>query len=160
MDISNISRSSLQRPDPTQMRQQLFTKADTDSSGTITKQELTDAISSMPKPPGGNASEVDTMFSKMDTDGSGDVTEAEHDSFLDARAADRAGPPPAREGFEGSTDTLKSLLAALQKESDETTSVDDLLARLVAFLKDETSGYSADGAAPSSETKSLFETDA
>ncbi|MBE2215957.1 MAG: EF-hand domain-containing protein [Opitutaceae bacterium] len=171
MEISGLSLSSLslQRPDPAQMRAQLFKKTDADSSGTITKQELTDAIANIPKPSGGTgdeAPEVEQMFSAMDTDANGEVTEAEHTSFLEQVDAQRGGqrppPPPSggAGGFEGSTDMLSSLLSALQDSAnDEETSTDvsALIQKLVDSLKERASSYNADGTS-NAEAKSLFET--
>jgi Ca2+-binding EF-hand superfamily protein len=165
MEISSSSASlqRLQPPDLAQMREKLFKKTDADGSGSITKEELSDAIASMPKPPGGGEGpDADKMFTRMDVDGNGEVTQEEHDSALEQMDAQRK-PPPAG-GLEGSAEALQNLLTALQDEdsggtSTTSTELEELLQKLIERLNQDSS-YAADGSKNRGGTNNLFETSA
>jgi Ca2+-binding EF-hand superfamily protein len=164
MEISSSSASlqRLQPPDLAQMREKLFKKTDADGSGSITKEELSDAIASMPKPPGGGEGpDADEMFTRMDADGNGEVTQEEHDTALEQMDAGRK-PPPAG-GLEGSAEALQNLLQALQGDeagdSTTTTDLEQLLQKLIERLNED-SPYAADGSKNRGGTNNLFETSA
>lgn len=173
--LMNISSTGGQRPDFAQMREQLFKKTDADSSGSITQEEFTTALSSRPSRPGGSSESepsAEEVFAAMDTDSSGEVTETEHTAYLESVEAARAesgeamggpgGPPPPPDGggdFAGSTDSLKSLLESLSSDSEDgtiTLSEDqqELVQSLLEKLQEKT-GYTATGST-STTTSSLF----
>jgi len=107
MSISSISSGSnmmmkgimgTQRPDPTKMADQLFSKLDTKKQGYLEKGDLQAALDNVSKNDksisSGNAPSVDEMFSKMDSDGNGKVTKAEMSASFENMAAQLDGPFP------------------------------------------------------------------
>lgn len=107
MSISNISSGSsmmmkgmmgTQRPDPSKMADQLFSKLDTKGQGYVEKGDLQAALDNVSKIENsfssGNAPSVDDMFSKMDSDGNGKVTKAEMSASFENMAAQLDGPFP------------------------------------------------------------------
>ncbi len=61
------------------MKQELFGKADADSSGGLSKTELSDFLS---KGPNGDSMDTDVAFASFDSDGDGSVTQDEMDSGM------------------------------------------------------------------------------
>jgi len=137
MSISSISSSFPQRPDMAEMRQKLFSTADTDGSGSLSKDELGTGMQAMRKqqpPPGGmgggpggpggaggakgskEAKSVDDIFTEMDTDGSGEVSEEEMTAFDEAREAEMSSRSSS---FLNSTDFLQNLLTQLGGDDEE-----------------------------------------
>lgn len=172
MSITSLSLNSFQRPDPAEMRQKMFKEADTDGSGSISKDELKTMMANAPKPPDGvqKTESADDLFAKIDTNGDGEISEAENDTFLTARDAERAAQMGAA-SFNGSTDLVKSLLDALKQSDDEesssssSTSVqssdtqdakDKLIAALLDQLRQQNNQYTATGSTASSSSANLF----
>ncbi len=109
--ISNISSSSvysgIQRPDPAQIANQMFSNIDTTGKGYIDKKDLQvafDKTSSNGMP--GNASSVDEVFTKLDGNGDGKITKQEmtdgvtklvdqlNSQLRSSQASGKSGPPP------------------------------------------------------------------
>lgn len=65
-------------PDPTKLAETLFKKADADSSGSITKDELTQALSSK----NDKSSKIDDLFKAADTDGDGSISQSDLETAL------------------------------------------------------------------------------
>lgn len=67
-------------PDPSQIAQKLFEKADTNGDGKVTKDELTAAL---PKRDGQQSSSaIDDLFKNADTDGDGTISQADLQTAL------------------------------------------------------------------------------
>lgn len=183
MNIGNISLGAMQRPDPAEMRQKMYQTADTDESGTITKDEFTTAMANRPAPPPGGmkggargagqteeAPSAEDIFSEMDADGSGEVTEDEMKAFDEARQAERE---QKRADFTGSTEFFQKILQQLgnTEDSEESTSSagstsstastrDEVIAELIKrlqTLQSQSATYSANGTS-STESAGLFST--
>jgi hypothetical protein len=177
MSISSVSSfSSMQRPDPAQMRAKLFLQADTDGNGTISKDEWKIAMKNAPQPPdapeGVSAPSADEMFAKIDSDGDGEITKTEMAAADQAREEEmkaRSGQGGAGivGGFAGSTDLMQGLLDALKADdstSASATSVSantetakqEALKALLAHLQEKKQSYMANGANQSASGTSLF----
>lgn len=72
-----------QRPNPTQMAENLFSQIDTSSQGYIEKADLQAALD---KTSSGSSSSVDDLFTKLDSDSDGKVTKQEFSDVLTALA--------------------------------------------------------------------------
>lgn len=72
-----------QRPNPTQMAENLFSQIDTSSQGYIEKADLQAALD---KTASGSSSSVDDLFTKLDSDSDGKVTKQEFSDVLTALA--------------------------------------------------------------------------
>ncbi|MDK9719845.1 MAG: EF-hand domain-containing protein [Rhodospirillales bacterium] len=105
-----------------QLREQMFAKADSDSSGALSLEEFSAIGQNLP---GGNndSSKVQSRFSELDTDGSGDLSDAELE-------AGKPSMPP---------DMAQSLLSL--QESNSGTSLTDLFSTADA---DASGGLSVD----------------
>lgn len=105
-----------------QLREQMFSKADSDSSGALSLEEFSAIGQNLP---GGNndSSKVQSRFSELDTDGSGDLSDAELE-------AGKPSMPP---------DMAQSLLSL--QESNSGTSLTDLFSTADA---DASGGLSVD----------------
>lgn len=115
MSIGSINSSSssmmmsgmkgMQRPDPSKMADQLFSKLDTKGQGYIEKGDLQAALDKVSK--GGNSNNtnestsVDDMFSTMDSDGNGKVTKEEMSATFEKMASQMDGPLPRMRLQEG-----------------------------------------------------------
>lgn len=176
MNLTSVSLNNLQRPDPAQMREKLFKQADTDNSGTISKDEWKTATQNAPKPPnapdGSSAPSADEMFAKIDTDGDGQITKTEMEAADKAReeemkTKDTQMGAGSTNGFSGSADLMKNLLETLQKADDSSASIassdaeatkQKLIKELLAQLQEKNGQYSAAWAAKSNSSVSLFST--
>lgn len=72
-----------QRPNPTQMAENLFSRIDTSSQGYIEKADLQAALD---KAAAGSSSSVDDLFTKLDSDSDGKVTKQEFSDVLTSLA--------------------------------------------------------------------------
>jgi hypothetical protein len=107
MEISGIG-SSL---DSTQMAQNFFKKADSNSDGSIDKAELKTMLSNGPG--GGKAAgNIDKIFAEVDTNSDGKIDETENAAQMNKMAAKGGGNPPAgapsSPGGSASTDNTSS----------------------------------------------------
>lgn len=177
MNISSLSSSAMQRPDPSEMREKLFKTGDSDGNGSLNKTELTTAMANAPKPPMGGmkgpppsgeskeAKSVDDIFAEMDADSDGEISTDEMTAFDEARETERQSQRQA--GFTGSTDFLKTLLSQLDENSDDASSGvslsnisssddqdarDTLIAKLIKKLQQQSSTYQMDGTTQSDVT--------
>lgn len=114
MSISSINSGSssimsgmkgMQRPDPSKMADQLFSKLDTKGQGYIEKGDLQAALDKVSKADGSNSTSnspsVDEMFTKMDSDGNGKVTKEEMSATFEKMASQMDGPFPRMRLQEG-----------------------------------------------------------
>jgi Ca2+-binding EF-hand superfamily protein len=113
----------MQRPDPSKMAENLFSRLDTKGQGYIEKSDLQSALEQLSSSgDSGSSASVDQVFSSLDGNGDGKVTKDEMASSLQKIAAEldsqfnklREGgmngasgmpPPPPPQGAEGSDDT-------------------------------------------------------
>ncbi|MGC4071804.1 MAG: EF-hand domain-containing protein [Nibricoccus sp.] len=170
MNISSSNGAS--RPDPAEMRTQMFKNADADGSGSISKDELTQALANRPQggrgPQGaGEPPDADKLFEKLDADGDGEITESEHEEGLKAMDAERQAKMGSLD-FAGSSDKLRDLIDAVLKKDDkdsdstdstDATSKEDLIKELIARLTQESqkaNGYSSDGSEDTNGGTNLF----
>jgi len=85
----------MQRPDPSKMAEDLFSKLDTKGQGYIEKSDLESALSKTSQSNSSNSSSVaDDMFAKLDNDGDGKVTKEEMSATIQKIAAELDGPAP------------------------------------------------------------------
>ena len=150
--ISSISgTSSLTQSYMTQMRQQMFSKIDTNGDGKHDKDELAAMVANGPQAAPG----VDEILEKFDTDGDGAINKAE----FDAGHAQESGSVQASNTEE---ELLQALLEVLQNEDSTTSSSTDdasennstitnLLASLKAYMQTSVNGF-----AQYDETQSLL----
>lgn len=107
MNINSINNSSsmmanwtkgAQRPDPSKMADQLFSKLDTKGQGYLENNDLQAALDKVSKAGTSNntsnSTSVDDMFSKMDSDGNGKVTKEEMSVTFEKMALQMDGPFP------------------------------------------------------------------
>lgn len=105
MTISSVNSSSsammmrgMQRPDPSKMAADLFSKLDTTGKGYIEKSDLQTALGKLPQSDSSNSSSsstsADDLFSKMDSDGNGKVTKEEMSATIEKIASQLDGPFP------------------------------------------------------------------
>jgi len=115
MSIGSINNSSasmmmsgmkgMQRPDPSKMADQLFSKLDTKGQGYLEKGDLQAALDKVSKAGDpSNPTSVDDMFSKMDSDGNGKVTKEEMSATFEKMAAQLDGPLPRMRLQEGQSE--------------------------------------------------------
>lgn len=134
--ISSISGfSSLTQCYRTQMQQQMFNKIDTNSDGTLSKDEISQMAANGPQ----RGPSADDIFSKSDTNGDGTI------SLSEFKAASPP-PPPMGGGMGGmgatsSADFLQKMFGAIDTNSDGTLSKDEI-SQFVA--NGSQSGISAD----------------
>ena len=105
-----------------QMKDRLFSKVDTDGSGSVDKSELQSMLDDIAKKTGATAQSADALFGKLDTDGDGSISKDELDAgmkslmpkpastiaFAQQSAAPQGpqpGPPP---GTSAATDNSSS----------------------------------------------------
>ncbi|MCK9397065.1 MAG: EF-hand domain-containing protein [Methylobacter sp.] len=101
MSISSVNSSSsammrgMQRPDPSKMAEDLFSKLDTKGQGYIEKSDLEAALGKVSQSGSSSSSSVaDEMFSKLDGNGDGKVTKEEMSSTIQKIASELDGPAP------------------------------------------------------------------
>ena len=117
MSISSINSGSssimsgmkgMQRPDPSKMADQLFSKLDTKGQGYIEKGDLQAALDKVSKTDNSNnastSTSVDEMFTKMDSDGNGKVTKEEMTATFEKMASQLDGPFPRMRLQEGQSE--------------------------------------------------------
>lgn len=136
--VSSIG-SSMQRPDPSQMANKLFSKLDTKNQGYIEKSDLQSAFNQIPgSSNSGNTASVDEVFKQLDGNGDGKVTKDEmtdslkkiadqlDSQFNSMRTSGKSGmppPPPPSSGKSDSGDGLtKDQLTSISKETGSTDS--------------------------------------
>jgi len=131
MNISSInSRSSaimmkgMQRPDPSKMAEDLFSKLDTKGQGYIEKSDLESALSRSNSSNSSSRSNIaDKMFSKLDDNGDGKVTQEEMSATIQKIASELDGSSP-RMRMQGGMPPPPSDSQSVQETSstDSTTS--------------------------------------
>lgn len=131
--ISSVSTAMPQRPDPAD----LFKKADTDSSGGISKSELSEMLKNGPQADGSTDSEapsVDDIFAEVDTDGSGEISEAEDQAHMEEMAKNGPGEPSS---LSGSSEAFDQFVDALKTSDLSSDDINTLLTNWVSQLKDK-----------------------
>jgi Ca2+-binding EF-hand superfamily protein len=106
----------------TQMRQQMFSKIDTNGEDKHDKTELAAMVANGPT----GAPSVDDILSTFDTDGDGAISESEFNAGQDQNRAQGAGGPPPPMGNMSSTDFIKQLFSDSDTDEDGVLSADEL----------------------------------
>jgi len=143
--MSTIPNLSLGGFNPSQMMHKMndnFKAADTDGSNTLTKSELTNAISSK----GMDLSHVDKIFDQMDADGNGEVSLQEHQDMLaemEQRMSSLIGGENAK--TESGFDSIKTLLETIEastKDDDQKKRLNEMLEKMQSndFSESDLSG--------------------
>jgi Ca2+-binding EF-hand superfamily protein len=146
----------MQRPDPTQMAENLFSKLDTSGQGFIQKSDLQAAFDKISSA----ASNADDLFTQLDTDSDGKVTKQEFSDtlkqlseqldnhFMSMRMSDGmqgAGgmppPPPPQAGEEDAGFSKEELTSQLE----EIGSSDSKRASLISNIVNNFEAADADG---------------
>ena len=153
MSINSISHSnsaalyaaqSMQKPDPSNTAEDLFTKLDTKSQGYLEKSDLETALSKISNAGGSDSSmSADEMFAKLDSDGDGKVTKQEMSATFEQIASELDGPFP-RMRMQGQGETplppqhlqedeglSKEQLTSMLENIDSTGNQSNLLSQLV-----------------------------
>jgi len=139
MSISGISSSmmysgmqNMQRPDASQMAEDVFSSLDSEGKGYIEKSDLDSAMSNLADSEGTLSS--DEMFEMIDSDGDGKITQDEMTSSFEDMAAEMSvrmqggqpggmpPPPPPEEDEEAASYTLDELLEMADSTDDEALS--------------------------------------
>jgi Ca2+-binding EF-hand superfamily protein len=124
--ISSISGlSSLTQSSMAQMRQQMFSKIDTNGDGKHDKIELAQMVANGPQ--GGPT--VDDILSRFDTDGDGAISEAEFEAAgPPEQQMQGAGFPPMMGGMGGmsSADFLEQMFSNADADGDEKISTEEM----------------------------------
>jgi Ca2+-binding EF-hand superfamily protein len=154
-DLSSLRASA--------MKEKMFAKVDSDSSGSVDKTELQGMLDHMAKMTGNSLGSADDLMTKMDADGNGSLSSDELDSGMKSLM-----PPPSstvdfaqqREGGPGSpggcggppppdasdSDSTSSSADPLDTNGDGTVSAQERMAgELKASLKDLLSAIDSDG---------------
>lgn len=164
--VSSISSSSsswaMQRPDPSQMVSNLFSKLDTKNQGYLEKSDLTSAFSQLSSSSESSSVSVDEIFSQLDSDSDGKITESdmtaslkklaeELDSgFNNMRTQGMGGPqgaggmpppPPPEEASEDTGFTKDELTA----KASEVSSTDSNLSALMSSIASNFDAADSDG---------------
>jgi Ca2+-binding EF-hand superfamily protein len=125
--ISSISgTSSLTQSYMTQMRQQMFSKIDTNGDGKHDKDELAAMVA---KGPQGGPS-VDDILSQFDSDGDGAISESEFEAASPPeKQMQGAGFPPMMGGMGGmsSADFLEQMFGNADADGDEQISMEEMI---------------------------------
>ena len=136
----------MQRPDPTKMAEELFSKLDTKGQGYIEKSDLESAFGQLSSSSSsGNSASVEEVFNSLDGDGDGKITKDEMSSSLQKIAEEldsqfnkmRAGgmpPPPPPQGAEGANDagfTKEELASQLEEIGSSDSKRSSLISKIV-----------------------------
>jgi Ca2+-binding EF-hand superfamily protein len=122
--ISSISGfSSLNQSNMIQMRQQMFSRIDTNGDGKHDKDELAAMAANGPQ----GAPGVDEILSSFDTDGDGAISKAEFEAAA-PQEQQMQGPPPMMGGMGGmsSADFLEQMFSNTDTDGDEQISLEEL----------------------------------
>lgn len=126
---SGIAMSTMQRAGPPPPPKEVFSKVDSDSSGTLNLDELQAMLDQLAEKMGASAPSAEELMGKLDTDGDGEVSAAEFE------AGRPEGPPP------GSPPGQPPDAA---QETAQATSVSDATSLgLLAYLSDNESRNTA-----------------
>lgn len=83
MSAMNGGTQRMQRPDPSRMAEELFSKLDTKGQGYVEKSDMQSAFDQLPSTGNsGDAASVDEIFNSLDGDGDGKITKEEMSSGL------------------------------------------------------------------------------
>lgn len=123
--ISSISGlGSLNQSYMAQMRQQMFTKIDTNGDGKHDKDELTAMVANGQK----GAPGVDDILGKFDSDGDGAISESEFEAATPPEQQ-MQGPPPMMGGMGGmpTADFLEQMFGNADADGDEQISMEEMI---------------------------------
>jgi len=124
--ISSISGfSSLNQSNMIQMRQQMFSRIDTNGDGKHDKDELAAMAANGPQ----GAPGVDEILEKFDTDGDGAISKAEFEAAA-PQEQPMQGPPPMMGGMGGmsSADFMEQMFSSIDTNGDGVHDKDELAA--------------------------------
>lgn len=158
--IAMQSMRSMQRPDPAQMAEKLFSKLDASGQGYIQKSDLQAAFDKISATTSSEASSADDLFSQLDTDSDGKVTKQEFSDslkqlseqldnhFMSMRmnggmqgVGGMPPPPPPQAGEEDAGFTKEELTSQL----DEIGSSDSKRASLISNIVNNFEAADTDG---------------
>lgn len=122
---SGIAMSTMQRAGPPPPPKEVFSRVDSDESGTLNLDELQAMLDELAEKMGASGPSAEELMGKLDTDGDGEVSAAEFE------AGRPEGPPP-----EPPPD-------AAQEASRSTSASDVDNFGLLAYLSDDTSRNTA-----------------
>ncbi|OUR74245.1 hypothetical protein A9Q78_01180 [Methylophaga sp. 41_12_T18] len=123
---------NMQRPDASQVAEDVFSSIDSDGKGYIEQSDLDSAMKNLVNSEGTLSS--DKMFEMIDTDGDGKITQAEMTSSFEDMAAEMSvrmqgsqpggmpPPPPSEEDEESASYSLDELLEMADSTDDEALS--------------------------------------
>jgi len=117
---------------PNQMAQSMqdrFKNADTDESGSVSKEEFISGAGE-----DRDSATIEKMFARLDSDGDGEITQVEQDAMLEqmSERADKMAQIKASGG--GSDDMFASLLESLSNDDEDE---DDKATDLISQLKEK-----------------------
>jgi len=115
---------------PNQMAQSMqdrFKNADTDESGSVSKEEFVSGAGE-----DRDSATIEKMFARLDSDGDGEITQVEQDAMLEqmSERADKMAQIKAAGG--SSDDMFASLLESLSSDEEEEENSNDLISQLKA----------------------------
>ena len=123
--VSSVSSSNVfSQIARAEMRQRMFSNADSNSDGKISKDELTQVMANASR----GGSSVDDIMSKLDTNGDGSISQSEFAAGDKANRQAHQGPPPmmAGTGNMSSADFVKQLFSDADTNSDGKISKDEM----------------------------------
>ncbi|TSA41459.1 MAG: EF-hand domain-containing protein [Methylococcaceae bacterium] len=91
---SAMMLSTMQRPDPSKIANELFTKLDTTGKGYIEQRDIEKALNTLPANASTSKTEADALFTKMDSNGNGKLTKEEMLAAVQKIAAELDGQSP------------------------------------------------------------------
>jgi Ca2+-binding EF-hand superfamily protein len=146
LSLFNSTQASSQMPSPPpadDKGEDMFTKMDTDSSGSVSKSEFEAFMAKR----GMSQEKADSIFAKVDTDGNGEISKSEHEAQMEKMKEQRQAKASTATT---SSDFIQTLLDAIKanatnSNSDEssTTAINQLLSQLQSGIQySQTGGIS------------------
>ncbi len=117
------------------LSEQLFAETDADGDGSITAEELADAIAAKNEESGGSI-DAEELFAALDADGDGLITAAEHEAGLESLRDNNA--PGMGGGQASSSDDEEETYDAADTNEDGIVDAEELLASLGVSTSSET----------------------
>jgi Ca2+-binding EF-hand superfamily protein len=128
------------------LKEQVFKAADQNGDGTVSKDELTQLLSSSSK----SSADIAKIFDALDTNKDGTISKSESDAAVDKAGEHKRaqGPPPpppppkADSGSSSGSSTVTTIFDAMDTNKDGTVSASELLAALASSDSDSAAGSS------------------
>jgi Ca2+-binding EF-hand superfamily protein len=119
------------------MSDQLFAETDADGDGSITAEELADAIAAKNEESGGSV-DAEELFAALDADGDGLITAAEHEAGLESLRDNNAPGMGGGQASASSSDDEEETYDAADTNEDGIVDAEELLASLGVSTSSET----------------------